>query len=352
MSHSTGESPSGVLERHNLVIPENVVIPDDVLAAVIPGDDSNPDVELQPQQKSERAAEREELLKGFYPSELRWGNLSWVNIGFIVGIHLSAMAAPFFFSWSALGAALVLHWLTCSIGVCMAYHRCLSHKSLKLRNPAKFIANYFGVISGEGTPLMWAATHRVHHARSDKEGDPHSPYDGTWWSHVLWVFVQNSPRKYGLLSKLYAPDLAKDPQLQMFDRTYGLWLWGTGLGLGAIGYAIGGWYVAVSWVLWAFCLRMVCAYHSTWFVNSATHIWGYRNYDTTDHSRNLWWVAVLAYGEGWHNNHHAHPRLAKAGHRWWELDATWWTISALRAVGLAYDVDDRVPASGSRHSEE
>jgi stearoyl-CoA desaturase (delta-9 desaturase) len=97
---------------------------------------------------------------------------------------------------------------------------------------------------------------------------------------------------------------------------------------------------------------MVVAYHSTWFVNSATHIWGYRNYDTTDKSRNLWWVAVLAYGEGWHNNHHAHPRLAKAGHRWWELDPTWWAIATLRALGLAYDVDDRVPAAGSRHSDE
>ena len=346
MPNSTLDSPSGALELD--------------LPKVSPEMESDPNLQVAPElkttetapKKSARAIEREEIWAGFSPTELRWGNLSWVVISFITAMHLGALAAPFFFSWSALGAALVLHWLTCSIGVCMAYHRCLSHKSLKLRNPAKFIANYFGVISGEGSPLMWASTHRVHHARSDKEGDPHSPHDGPWWSHLLWVFVQNSPRKFNLLVKHYSPDLEKDPQLQMFERTYGLWLWGTGLGLGAIGYAIGGWVGALSWITWAFCLRMVVAYHSTWFVNSATHLWGYRNYDTTDHSKNLWWVAVMAYGEGWHNNHHAHPRLAKAGHRWWELDPTWWTISTLRALGLAYDVDDRVPAVGSREADE
>ncbi len=330
------DSPSGVIERH--------------IPATAPQ-------EHHVARPSAKALERQELLDAFAPSQLRWNNLSWVVITFIVGMHVAALAAPFFFTWSALVAALVLHWATCSIGICLGYHRGLSHKSLKLRNPAKFIATYFGVISGEGTPLMWAATHRVHHSRSDKEGDPHSPYDGTWWSHIMWTFVKNTPRKHELLIKQYAPDLAQDPMLQMFERTYAWWLWSTAFLL----YAAGAFFfdggallstVGLSWVLWAFCLRTVVAYHSTWFVNSATHIWGYRNYDTTDHSRNLWWVAVAAYGEGWHNNHHAHPRLARAGHRWWELDPTWWSISALRLVGQAYDVDDRIPDLNSREAEE
>jgi stearoyl-CoA desaturase (delta-9 desaturase) len=101
--------------------------------------------------------------------------------------------------------------------------------------------------------------------------------------------------------------------------------------------------MGVSLLIWGMSVRMVAAYHSTWLINSATHLWGYRNYDTRDESRNLWWVAILAYGEGWHNNHHAHPAIAPAGHRWWELDMTWWAIRVLQAVGLAWDVRDQIP---------
>jgi stearoyl-CoA desaturase (delta-9 desaturase) len=104
-------------------------------------------------------------------------------------------------------------------------------------------------------------------------------------------------------------------------------------------YVLGGW----PFLLWGLCVRMVVAYHSTWFVNSATHLWGYRNYETDDESKNLWWVALMSYGEGWHNNHHAHPRLARAGHRWWELDMTFYAIRVLQALRLAYAVDDRIP---------
>lgn len=292
-----------------------------------------------PQPKSEKAREREELLNFFSREHLRWKNVNWVVFAWMLTMHLGALAAPFFFTWQAALTAIVLHWATCSIGICMTYHRTLSHKSLKLRNPAKFIGLLCGVISGEGTPLMWAATHRVHHSRSDLHGDPHSPLDGPWWSHLFWMFINSNGRRQELLYKHFTPDLAKDKTMQFFDRTYGLWLFGSGILL----YLIGGW----PFVFWALCARMVFAYHSTWFVNSATHLWGYRNYKTTDQSRNLWWVALLAYGEGWHNNHHAHPRLAKAGHRWWELDPTWWAIAFLRSIGQAYDVDDRVPAPGA-----
>jgi stearoyl-CoA desaturase (delta-9 desaturase) len=262
----------------------------------------------------------------------------------MVGMHAGALAAPFFFTWSALGVTVFLHWLTCSIGICLCYHRCLSHKSLKLKQPSRFFALLAGVISGEGSPLMWAATHRVHHSRSDQSGDPHSPLEGEFWSHILWLFVNHDRKTREKLYRRFCPDLAKDKLLLFFDRTYGPWIIGVGVAL----YAIGG----LPWLLWGLCLRMVLAYHSTWFVNSATHLWGYRNYSTKDESRNLWWVALFAYGEGWHNNHHAHPRLARAGHRWWEVDMTWWSISALRAIGQATDVDDRVPVVGAESTED
>ena len=121
--------------------------------------------------------------------------------------------------------------------------------------------------------------------------------------------------------------------MRFFERTFPMWLWVQGLVLLASGWAYGGWQMGVSWLVWGMCVRMTAAYHSTWFVNSATHLWGYRNYDTRDESRNLWWVAVLAYGEGWHNNHHANPSVAPAGHRWWEVDITWWSIRMLEMVG-------------------
>lgn len=119
-------------------------------------------------------------------------------------------------------------------------------------------------------------------------------------------------------------------------------------GCGVVLYLIGG----LPMLLWGLCFRMVVAYHSTWFVNSATHLWGYRNYDTRDHSRNLWWVAILSYGEGWHNNHHAHPSVAPAGHRWWEFDVTWQVIKLWRLLGLAYDVRDKIPARTDRQADE
>ena len=107
-----------------------------------------------------------------------------------------------------------------------------------------------------------------------------------------------------------------------------------------LGYLYGGPYMAASFVGWGIFLRLCFVLHSTWFVNSASHMWGYRNYKTTDDSRNNWWVALITYGEGWHNNHHAYPRMALHGHKWWEIDPTWAAIRVLRICGLAWDVVD------------
>jgi fatty-acid desaturase len=288
--------------------------------------------------------DNEALLAAFNRDQLSWGNVDWVVTGFLIAIHLGALAAPFFFSWTGLIVCVVLHWLTCSIGICLGYHRYLAHKSMKLKAPAEFCVLAAGTISGEGSPLTWAATHRLHHQKSDQAGDPHSPFQGgAWWSHFLWLFPKRTTEAGEILFRRYVPELVDRPMMRFFEKTFALWLWGSGLALLTIGWLTGGWQFGVSLLVWGMCVRMVAAYHSTWFVNSATHLWGYRNYDTRDESRNLWWVAILAYGEGWHNNHHAHPSVAPAGHKWWEFDITWWSIKALRAVGLAYDVKDRIP---------
>jgi sn-2 palmitoyl-lipid 9-desaturase len=276
-----------------------------------------------------------DIYASFAPSRLTWSNVDWVVLGWMVIMHAGCLAAPFFFNWSALGVCVALHWLTGSIGICLGYHRFLSHKSLKLVAPARFVTLLAGSLSGEGSPLTWAATHRLHHMRSDQEGDPHSPLDGSLWSHMWWLLVYRTPAQRDALFQKFAPDLVNDRMLQFFEKTYFLWQVVSGVVL----YAIGG----MPFLLWGLCVRMVAMYHSTWFVNSATHIWGYRNYETRDMSRNLWWVAVLSYGEGWHNNHHAHPHTARAGHRWYEFDPTFWAIRFLQVTRLAYEVDDRNP---------
>jgi len=293
------------------------------------------------------AGDREVLAQAFDKSQFRWNNVDWTVAIFMGAVHVGALAAPFFFSWAALGVCLVLHWLTASIGICLGYHRYLAHRSLKLAKPVEFAAMALGTISGEGTPLVWSATHRMHHQKSDQEGDPHSPLEGTFWSHLWWLFVGRSKHVEQILLKRYVPELLDRPMMRFFEKTQALWLFGTGAMLTAAGWFFGGPFGAVSFLLWGFCMRLVLAYHSTWFVNSATHLWGYRNYKTRDESRNLWWVAILAYGEGWHNNHHAHPTVAPAGHRWWEIDITWWAIKALRFCGLAWDVNDRIPDKGA-----
>lgn len=278
-----------------------------------------------------------QIWEPWLPERLRWNNTDWVVVAWMVGMHVGALAAPFYFNWESLATCFVLHWFTASIGICLGYHRFLSHKSFKLVAPVRIFTLLAGALSGEGSPLVWSATHRLHHHRSDQEGDPHSPLISAIWSHLSWLFIRRTEAERQALFKKYAPDLVTDPVLQFFEKTYFLWLVASGVVLWAIG--------GMPMLLWGLCVRMVFVYHGTWFVNSATHLWGYRNYDVRDESRNLWWVAIWAYGEGWHNNHHAHPHVAPAGHKWWELDPTWWAIKTLRLFGLAYEVDDRIPTT-------
>jgi stearoyl-CoA desaturase (delta-9 desaturase) len=271
-----------------------------------------------------------------FPSGVSWGVTAWMAV-----MHVGAVAAFWFFSWQGLALLVGLHFVTACLGITLGYHRLLTHGSLIVPRPVKYFFSICGMLSAEGSPLMWVATHRKHHVHSDHDDDPHSPNHGVLWSHMLWFAPADTPEELDALFKRWAPDLYKDPVQQFFHKYFGLFPVVLGIALYGIGQYFFG--QGISWVLWGLCLRMVVAYHSTWFVNSATHIWGYRNYETTDRSRNLWWVALLSYGEGWHNNHHAHQRLAAHGHRWWEVDVTYMVIRLLKAVGLAKKVQDRIP---------
>ncbi len=267
------------------------------------------------------------------------------NTGWMLTIHIGAVAAFWHFSWAGLALCVVLHFVTACLGVTLGYHRLLTHGSLIVPTPLKYFFSMCGILSAEGSPLFWVATHRKHHVLSDQDGDPHSPNDGFWWSHMVWFKPYVPKEEEDAMCARWAPDLWKDPVQRLFHRIFPVFTIMLGIGL----FLLGEWTMGSGWslLLWGVCLRMVLCYHSTWFVNSATHVWGYRNYETTDRSRNLWWVAVVSYGEGWHNNHHAHQRLARHGHRWWEIDVTWMVIRTLKALRLARNVQDEIPAQSA-----
>jgi stearoyl-CoA desaturase (delta-9 desaturase) len=257
--------------------------------------------------------------------------LNWTSVAFFGAVHALALLAPWFFSWSALGVTLFLHWLFGSIGICLGYHRLLTHRSFQVPKGLEYAIALIGTLALQGGPIFWVAGHRIHHLHTeDPDKDPYSAKRGFWWSHMLWLFY---PRggffKYDSYRK-FAPDLDRDPVYRWLDRYFLL----LQLPLGILLYLLGGW----SFVIYGMFLRAVVLWHSTWLINSATHMTGYRSYNPEDNSRNLWWAALLTYGEGWHNNHHAYPNVAKAGLKWWEIDMTWWAILALQKLGLARKV--------------
>lgn len=261
-----------------------------------------------------------------------WGT----RIGLII-IHAGALAAlwPGFFSWSALAVMFVLWYLTGAIGISLCYHRTLTHRSLKLFKPLEYAAALLGTLALEGGPITWVATHRIHHAYTDKRGDPHDAHRGLLWTHIDWLYRPNEARPSLAEEQRYAPDLWNDPTYRFLDKYAVL----CQVLLAAALFLVGG----LPWVIWGVFVRLVVVYHITWLVNSAAHRFGYRSYRTGDQSTNCWWVALLTWGEGWHNNHHAFPFSARHGLKWYEFDLSWFTIQLLKALRLAEAV--RLPTA-------
>ncbi|MBI4432925.1 MAG: fatty acid desaturase [Candidatus Omnitrophica bacterium] len=263
----------------------------------------------------------------------------WVLLVWMIFMHVGALAGFFTFSWQALGVCLFLWWLTGGIGICLGYHRYFTHRSYETPKFMQYILAVCGSLAGEAGPISWVAAHRYHHTYSDQEEDPHSPNRGFWWAHMTWLFGREKFLAEFESCKRFTPDMARDKFLVFLNRNHML----PALFLAILLYVWGGW----SFVVWGMFVRSVLVYHSTWLVNSASHIWGYRSFKTTDQSRNNWWVAFLTFGEGWHNNHHAFQRSARHGLRWWEVDMTYLTIRLMSMVGLARQVHLPVPSSAS-----
>jgi stearoyl-CoA desaturase (delta-9 desaturase) len=252
------------------------------------------------------------------------------GIGLLL-IHIMALAAfvPLFFSWSALVVTAVLYSIT-ALGITLCYHRSLAHRGVRLARPVECIIAVFGTLALQGGPIEWTATHRKHHAFSDTENDPHNMGRGFLWAQCAWLFRKNPAMPSPAEVRHYVPDLIDDPFFRWLDRnTLTLQI-----ALGAVLFVLGGW----SWVVWGIFARLVLSYHVTWMINSVAHMFGYRTFKTTDLSTNCWWLALLSWGEGWHNNHHAFPFSARFGLRWFEFDAAWLVVRFLRLMHLAHEI--------------
>ncbi len=245
-------------------------------------------------------------------------------------LHVGAVAALFTFSWKAVLITAVLYWMTIGWGISLGYHRLHTHRSYQCPRALEYFFAVCGALTLEGGPIFWVATHRIHHAKSDQMGDPHSPRDGAFWAHMGWILFGETNHNNTKMMAKYAPDLAKHRFYVVLNNYH----WAPTVILAAILYAFGG----LPMVLWAVCMRVVVGLHSTWLVNSATHMFGSRRFETKDDSRNSWWVALLTFGEGWHNNHHAHPTSARHGLAWYEFDISWISLKVMRLVGLAKGV--------------
>lgn len=255
---------------------------------------------------------------------------NWLITSFMILFHAGAVLALFYFTWNALFVAIFLHWVAGGLGVGIGYHRLLTHRSFKTPLWLEYFLTICAVLAVEGGPLLWVATHRTHHQFPDMDGDPHSPRDGKWWAHVGWILVGDALRQDAASLDRYVPDLQED-KFHVWITEYHFV---PPLILGIALYLIGG----LPFLLWGTFLRTVVGLHATWLVNSATHIWGSRSFATRDRSTNSWWVAMLTFGEGWHNNHHAYPVSARHGLRWIELDLNWCVIWLLKQVGLATNI--------------
>jgi fatty-acid desaturase len=273
------------------------------------------------------AQEAQQLQDAIEPQR---GELHWSFAIIIAILHLGAIAALFEFRWTALLVFVVLWIVGQNIGIAVAYHRLLTHRGYAVPKWLEYTVAVCGTMALQGSPVYWVAVHRLHHQYTDKPGDPHSPRDGKWWSHMGWILNGSLHNNSAILER-YAPDLMKDRFYRWLNRYH--WLPVTIVGVFLL--AFGG----LPWVLWGIFMRVALGLHVTWLVNSATHMWGSRRFPTRDDSRNNWWVALLTGGEGWHNNHHAHPVSARHGMAWYEFDPNYWAIWMLQRLGLATKVN-------------
>jgi stearoyl-CoA desaturase (delta-9 desaturase) len=279
----------------------------------------------------------------------RWSNLAGVVLPFVGFLVAVVLLWNTLIDWSDLAALAAMYVIT-GLGVTLGFHRLLTHRSFRTHKPVEYALAIVGSMSVQGPVMSWVADHRKHHAHTDKDGDPHSPHGhggglkgaiaGLWYAHMGWLFDRAGQAEH----QRYARDLHEDRGMRFIHRAFLLWVV---LGLAipfAIGYAIDGALAgALTALLWGGAVRIFALHHVTWSINSVCHFFGTRRFAVDDESTNVFWLAPLSFGESWHHNHHAFPRSAVHGLRWWELDVTAWAIRAMRRLKLAWNVVEISP---------
>ncbi|KAK9129384.1 hypothetical protein Sjap_009871 [Stephania japonica] len=265
-----------------------------------------------------------------------WNIRDMIYATVLLLVHLLCLFAPFYFNWKAVWVAVVLYWITGN-GVTISYHRNLAHSSFKLPKVLEYLFAYCASHALQGHPIDWVSKHRFHHKYVDTERDPHSPIDGFWFSHINWILdVDYMIYKVG--KRKNVADLRKQFFYVFLMKTYLL----HHIAFGILLYKWGG----MPFLVWGMGVRIVLVLHATLLVNSACHVWGRRDWNTRDLSKNNWVVALCTFGEGWHNNHHAFEFSATFQNKWWQVDIGWCVIRLLERVGLATDV--KVPSEAQK----
>lgn len=265
-------------------------------------------------------------------------SINWKNVVIVGSFHLLAIPVLWTFSWSNLAALLIGNWIVGSLGVGLGWHRLLTHRGFTAPKWLEYTLTIFGTMSMQDPPDKWVATHRMHHKYVDTDKDPHSARSGFWWPQIGWVLWGTAQDHDAATMKRYVPDLLKDKGQVLISKYFYVPI----IVSAFILFAIGGW----TMVVWGVAARVVVGWHTTWFVNSLSHIYGKRPHDTGDLSTNNWFVAILTFGEGWHNNHHMWPTSARHGTAWYQFDMNWIAIRILASLGWARDIKiaDQKPA--------
>ncbi len=253
--------------------------------------------------------------------------ISWTCSAVFLLFHLACVAIFFVpLTWAAVLLGAVCYFIQ-MFGITAGYHRYFAHRSFKTSRLFQFVLAWCGCSATQGGPSWWVARHRHHHRFSDEASDTHSPVaHGFWWSHVGWILSRSSD---GTDERLVR-DMRRLPEIRWLDRHY----WVPPLLLAIACFAIDGW----SGLVWGYIVSSMLSLHATFTVNSICHMFGRQRYATGDKSRNNLFVALITFGEGWHNNHHHYQSGANQGHRWWEIDVSYYTIRALGFAGLIWDV--------------
>lgn len=304
----------------------------------------------KPARASSRPAAKKpmQLPESVKPTEKSKLRIRWTYSLSILGVHALALLAisPWFFSWAGVVACVLGVYVFGTLGINVCFHRLLTHRSFACSTAMERGLALIGVCSLQEGPGRWVAIHRQHHQHSDERPDPHSPLVAFFWGHIGWLLVTNDQTDTMQLYHRYAQDLMKQRFYMNLERRLN-WLWvyiahAVLFALVAllVGYGVwrdwsGAAQFAASVVVWGVLLRTVLLWHITWSVNSLSHLFGYQSHDTGENSRNNWLVALISNGEGWHNNHHADPRCAAHGHKWYELDVSYISIVVMEKLGLA-----------------